>query len=284
MSQFGTGEMSSFTDRREREEHYSRSQRRPGPQGGTFQNVGEWHEPYAGTEAGPNVSETERVVSVAAGAGLAAIGLMRGRLSGLVLSGLGAALVWRGYSGRCQCYAALGINTAREHPAIGVPAQQGVKIEKTLHINRSPEELYQFWRRLENLPRIMSHVERVDTVGSQRSHWVAKGPLGAPVEWDAEIHNERANELIAWRSIPGGTIDTAGSVHFNRAPGGGTEMVVSMKYNPPAGKLGETIAEWLGDGLEQKLDEDLCRFKAAMESGAMHHSAAGQPHSPAGQI
>jgi uncharacterized membrane protein len=283
MSQVGAGQTENYAGQWAIHEHFARSQQQmPGPHMRSFQNAGEWHEPYAGTDAGQNVSDMERIVSVAAGAGLATIGLTRGRLSGLVLSGLGAALVWRGYSGRCQCYAALGINTARENPAVGVPAQHGVKIEKSLHIDRSPEELYQFWRRLENLPRIMSHVDRVDPLDSQRSHWVAKGPLGAPVEWDAEIHNERENELIAWRSIPGGTIDTAGSVHFKRAPNGGTEIVVSMKYNPPAGKLGETIAEWLGDGLEQKLDEDLCRFKSAMESGAMPPSAAGQQHSPVG--
>jgi uncharacterized membrane protein len=283
MSQFGTGHMGSFSDQWQLQEQYQRSQRMPERQSRTFADVGEWHEPNAGA-GGKNVGETERILSVAAGAGLATLGLMRGRMSGLVLSGLGAALVWRGYSGRCQCYAALGLNTARHNDAVGVPAQQGVKIEKSLHIHRSPEELYRFWRRLENLPRIMSHVERVDSTDSQRSHWVAKGPLGTPVEWDAEIINERENELLAWRSIPGGTIDTAGSVHFNRAADGSTEMVVSMKYNPPAGKVGDMIADWMGDGLEQKLDEDLCRFKSAMESGAMHESPVGQQTSPVGQL
>ena len=283
MSQVGTGQTGSFTEPRAKEEHYARSQRMPGPQVRTFENAGEWQEPHTGSKAGQNVGDMERIISVATGAGLATLGLMRGRLSGLVLSGLGAALVWRGYSGRCQCYAALGINTARHNSAVGVPAQQGIKVEKSLYINRSPDELFRFWRQLENLPGIMSHIERVQPLDSQRSHWVAKGPLGAPVEWDAEIINERENELIAWRSIPGGTIDTAGSVHFNRSSDGSTEMTVSMKYNPPAGKIGDKIAEWLGEGLEQKLDEDLCRFKTAMESGGMQPSSTGQQFSSAGQ-
>src|SRR5438552_12278155 len=106
----------------------------------------------------------------------------------------------------------------------------------------------------------MRHLKNVQTLDNQRSHWVAEGALGKDVEWDAEIINERENEMLAWRSLPGGDIDTAGSVHFK--PLGhdrGTQVTISMKYNPPAGRLGEALAELLGDGLEEKLDEDLRR-------------------------
>jgi uncharacterized membrane protein len=218
----------------------------------------------------------ERILSMAAGAGLAGLALARRRWDGLLLGAMGAGLLWRGYTGRCQCYAALGINTADHNPATAVPAQHGVKIEKTIKIHRPPEELYRFWRDLENLPQVMGHLKKVERIDSQRSHWVANGPLGKQVEWDAEIINERADDLIAWRSLPGGDIDTAGSVHFNRTADGGTELTLSMKYNPPAGKIGAQIVDWLGDGLEHKLDEDLKRFKATMESRAMEHSPMGQ--------
>jgi uncharacterized membrane protein len=237
-------------------------------------DVGEGYAPAHGGQ-GQNVGDMERILSMVAGAGVAAVGLARRHWDGLLFGALGAALAWRGYTGRCQCYAALGINTAEHNPATAVPSQQGVKIEKKIRINRSPEELYQFWRDLKNLPHVMAHLKKVEPIDSQRSHWIAKGPFGKEIEWDAEIINERPPELIAWRSLPGGSIDTAGSVHFNGTPAGGTELTLSMKYNPPAGKIGAKLVDWLCDGLEQKLDEDLNRFKTTMESGVVAQAPMG---------
>jgi uncharacterized membrane protein len=222
----------------------------------------------SGSGAAKNVGDLERILSIAAGAGLAGLGLARGRWSGLALGALGAGLVWRGVTGRCQCYAALGINTADGGASRGVPAQQGCKVEKTITVDRPPEELYRFWRRFENLPQVMRHLKNVESIDHERSHWVAEGAMGNDVEWDAEILNERENELIAWQSLPGGDIDTAGSVHFKRVgQNGRTEVTISMKYNPPAGKVGAQIASLIGEGLEEKLDEDLKRFKQVMETG-----------------
>jgi uncharacterized membrane protein len=189
-------------------------------------------------------------------------------LKGLALSAAGAGLLWRGITGRCQCYAALGINTAEHNPATAIPAKQGYKLERTITVNRPASELYRFWRRLENLPHVMRHLKDVESIDSQRSHWKAEGALGKDVEWDAEILNERENEMIAWRSLPGGDVDTAGSIHFRPlSHNGGTEVTLSMKYNPPAGKVGAQLATLFGEGLEKKLDEDLRRFKQVMETG-----------------
>src|SRR5207248_82918 len=148
-----------------------------------------------------------------------------------------------------------------------VPAGSGCKVEKTITINKPASELYGYWRNLENLPRFMRHLESV-TADGNRSHWVAKAPLGTSVSWDAEIITERPNELIGWRSLPGSTVDTAGSVHFGQAPGGrGTEVHVTLKYDPPAGKVGATVANWLGEAPEQEIAEDLSTFKRMMEAG-----------------
>jgi uncharacterized membrane protein len=272
MSQLGTGQMGNASHDRALEADFGQVEQQLSKGQHYLEQTNEGYEP-ADAAQDQNVGDTERILSMAAGAGLAAVGLVRGRWGGLLLSALGAGLAWRGYSGRCQCYAALGINTANHNPATAVPAQHGVKVEKKIIIDRSPDELYRFWRKLENLPQVMSHLKKVESVDSQCSHWVAKGPLGKEIEWHAEIINEREPELIAWRSLPGGHIDTAGSVHFNRAPHGGTELTLSMKYNPPAGKIGAQIAEWLGDGLEQMLDEDLNRFKKTMETGAMDYAS-----------
>jgi uncharacterized membrane protein len=247
--------------------HYSQAAPTHGEECGTSSSEGQ--QPAAGLRCGrQNVGNMERVLSVAAGLGLAASGLKRGRVSGLLMTAMGAGLAWRGLSGRCQCYAALGINTAEHSPHTAVPAGQGFKLERRIVVNRSPEELYEFWRRLENLPQVMRHLKYVEANDDQRSHWKAEGAFGTDVEWDAEIINDRQNELIAWRSLPGGDVETAGSVRFRpRHQGTVTEVTLSMKYNPPAGKIGAQIASLFGEGLEEKLDEDLDRFKEVMETG-----------------
>ncbi|MFL5241788.1 MAG: SRPBCC family protein [Gemmataceae bacterium] len=215
-----------------------------------------------------NVAEAERVACTIGGAALAVYGLSRGSLGGLILAGLGSGLICRGVTGHCAVYESMGISTADHHgPATSVEAGAGVKVEKSFTIQRSPEELYRFWRNLENLPRFMHHLQSVQTHGN-RSHWVAKAPMGATVEWDAEIINERPNELIAWRSLEGSEVDTAGSVHFEPARSGrGTEVKIVLKYDPPAGKAGVAIAKVLGRDAEQEIEEDLRRFKEVVESG-----------------
>ena len=122
---------------------------------------------------------------------------------------------------------------------VSVPYGKGIRIEKSVTINATPEQLYAFWRNFENLPRFMDHLERVEIRDDKRSQWVAKGPAGMKVDWEAEIINEIPNELIAWRSIDNSEVDHAGSVHFEPAPDGrGTTVRVLMRYDPPAGKLG----------------------------------------------
>jgi uncharacterized membrane protein len=226
------------------------------------------NQPYGAASPPQNISEVERWGSLALGAVLVLAGFSRGRGTGLLLGLAGGALVYRGVTGHCHGYDILGINTAEHNLATAVPAQEGVRLEYSIAVNRPPEQLFSFWRDVENLPRVMRHVKRVEAIDRQRSHWVAEGPLGVSVEWDAEVFNERDNELIAWRSLPGGDIETAGSVHFRTlGEGRGTAINVSMKYNPPGGKIGAAVASLLGSGLERQVRDDLQRFKAVLEAG-----------------
>jgi uncharacterized membrane protein len=218
-------------------------------------------------DQGANVEFQERILSSIGGALLAAYGLSSGKKGSLLLAGLGGALLHRGMTGRCYLYNALGINTAKPQAATVIPARHGERVEKSVTIMREPAELYSFWRELENLPRIMTHVKSVEAVDRVRSHWVADGPLGKPVEWDAEIFNDVENELIAWRSVPGSAVDTAGSVRFQPLGGAGTVVTVNLKYDPPAGKVGAWVASLLGRDPERMIEDDLNRFKALMEAG-----------------
>jgi uncharacterized membrane protein len=218
-----------------------------------------------------NVGDIERWTSLIGGGALALLGLSRRSLGGLGLAALGGALAYRGATGHCPMYGALGFSTAeRRGPVTSIPAGHGVRVETSVTINRPREELYQFWRSLDNLPRIMRHLKSVRIVSPTRSHWIAKGPMGTSFEWEAEIHTERPNELISWRSLPDAQVDMAGSVHFLPTPGGlGTELRVLLKYDPPAGKIGAEVAKLLGDGPEEEIAEDLRRFKRALEAGGI---------------
>jgi uncharacterized membrane protein len=225
-----------------------------------------------------NVGEMERWLSLLGGGALALVGLSRGSLGGLGLAAVGAGLAYRGASGHCNVYAALGVSTAEGRGRrTSIPAGHGIKVEESVTILRSPEELYGYWANLENLPRIMNHLVSVRKLDGQRSHWVACGPLGTHLEWDAEILVQRENELISWRSLDGAEVDTAGSVHFTAAPGDrGTLVRVVLKYDPPAGKVGAAIAGLLGQAPGQTIKEDLRRFKQLMETGEIP-TTEGQP-------
>ena len=151
----------------------------------------------------------------------------------------------------------------------------------SITIDRPAEELYKFWHNFENLPRFMNNLESVRVTGDKRSHWVAKGPLGSSVEWDAEIVEDSPNELIAWRSLEGSDVENSGSVRFVPAPGGrGTEVQVEIVYNPPGGMLGAGVAKIFGAAPEQEIKGDLYRFKQVMETGEVVHSDASIHRGP----
>jgi uncharacterized membrane protein len=232
--------------------------------------------------ASVNVGQTERWASAIGGGALALYGITRGSLGGIALALVGAALVQRGFSGHCNLYEAMSFSTAddaslRNSENVSVPAGRGIKMEKSVTINRAPEELYRFWRNFENLPRFMNHLESVRETGAGRSHWTAKAPAGSTVEWDAEIYNEKEGEMIAWRTLEGADVASAGSVHFEPASGGrGTVVRVVLKYDPPGGKLGALVARLFGENPERQITEDLGRFKQLMETGEVA-TTEGQP-------
>ncbi|HET8773741.1 MAG TPA: SRPBCC family protein [Thermoanaerobaculia bacterium] len=214
-----------------------------------------------------NVNDPERWVSVLFGSALAAYGLKMRSLGGLVLGAIGGTLVWRGATGHCFVYDGLGISSVRDGNGsnVSVPYGKGVRVEESVTIDASPEAVYTFWRNFENLPRFMHNLESVTVHDGARSRWVAKGPAGTNVGWEAEIINEIPNELIGWRSIDGSKVDNAGSVHFTRVSDGGTEVKVVLRYDPPAGVLGATISKILGEDPAVNVQEDLGRLKTILE-------------------
>ena len=136
------------------------------------------------------------------------------------------------------------------------------------HFDASPEEVYGFWRNFENLPRFMKHLESVQVISEKRSRWVATAPAGQTVEWEAEMTEDVPNETIAWRSVEGSDVHHEGRVRFLRAPRDlGTEIHVEMRYDPPGGAIGKTIAKLFIEEPSQQVAGDLRRFKQMMEVG-----------------
>jgi uncharacterized membrane protein len=163
----------------------------------------------------------------------------------------------------------------------GRPRKRGIRVRKAITINRSPEEIYRFWRSLENLPQFMDHLESVRELDQRRSYWKVRAPLGTTVEWTAEIAEDRPNELISWRSVEDAQVPNSGKVRFVPAPGGrGTEVHLDISYDPPAGTLGATLAKLLGKEPGQQIEGDLRRLKQVLETGEVMQSDASIHRGP----
>jgi len=160
--------------------------------------------------------------------------------------------------------------TKRENARITQPALKsgkGIKMEETVTIHRPVSEVYAFWRRLENLPQFMRHLQSVTERADGTSHWCMKTSAGKELEWDAQIIEERPDEMISWQSLENADVDNAGSVWFQKGPDDQSTIVrVQMKYSPPGGKIGAVLAKLSGQRAEKELSEDLNRFKELMES------------------
>jgi uncharacterized membrane protein len=228
-----------------------------------------------------NLGLTERWASIFGGLALISYGVKKGSvLGGSALAILGGDLIYSGAMGYSPFCNALGIKSSKNmrDGSATISYQQGIRVDTAVTIQKPREELYSFWRNLENLPSFMRHLHSVTRIDDTRSHWIAQGPGGKMLEWDAETINEEPNERIGWRSLPGSDLDTAGSVHFKAAPGGkGTEVHIELQYVPPAGALGAAYARLLGQDPADQIKDDLRRLKQILETGETA-TVEGQPH------
>ena len=216
-----------------------------------------------------NVGDAERWLSMIGGGALLAHGLRRS-FGSLLLAVGGGMLVYRGVTGHCSIYQSLGFNSASSEG-------EGVVAEAAVTVNKPVAEVYRFYRNLENHPRFVTHLQSVQSLDNKRSHWVAKTPLQKSVEWDAEITEERENDVLSWRSLPGADVNNAGTVRFRELPGGrGTEVHVSLEYHPPGGVVGATLGRLFNTITTQRLRDDLRHFKQLLETGE-RLTSNGQP-------
>ena len=220
-------------------------------------------------ESSSQLSDAERWGSLITGGAMVLMGLRQRSLRGALLALAGGGLAYHGASAQ---------KSVKDTVTEAAGLDKSVRVEKTVTIsNKSPEELYQYWRNLENLPTFMKHLKSITVIDSTRSHWIADAPMNQSVEWDAEIIKDEANKLIAWASVEGADVENSGFVRFQPGPPGrGTEVKVVMEYTPPGGALGATAAKLFGKEGEQQIGDELRRFKMLMEAGEIA-TTEGQP-------
>ena len=187
-----------------------------------------------------NVGELERYLSIGGGLGLVMAGISRRGPLGVAMATVGALLIGRGVSGHCLFYEAMHLGSARSQRG-GVPDQIGTKVEHTVLIHRSPEELYRYFREFHPLAELIEGVDEIRMLSPDRAHWSAHldGRHGRRLEWETVIINDHPNELIAWESVPGSVVQTAGTVRLTpAADASGTELKICMQTHIPENFFG----------------------------------------------
>jgi uncharacterized membrane protein len=218
-----------------------------------------------------NWSPAARFFSGLVGGTMAAYGLSRRGLTGAVAGTLGAGMFLRAAT-NIEAKKLVGLSGSR----------RGIDVNKIININAPVEEVWSFWSNYENFPLWMHNIKEVRRHDNGLSHWVVAGPAGITVEWDAAETRRVENQVIAWKSVPGSTVASAGMVRFQRNEDGTTRVDVHLSYNPPAGAVGHAVAALFGADPKTEIDEDLSRMKTLIETGHVPHDAAkhvasGQP-------
>ncbi len=220
-----------------------------------------------------SLGDAEKWLALGAGTLLLVVGASRRSALGACIAISSAPLLYRGVTGRWPD--ALHGRERLEHTKAALGGARGVHVRESCRLEVPVADAYGYWRRLENLPRFMKHLNQVTETPDGTSHWVAAGPGGLAVEWDAEVINEVENKVLAWRSLPGSDVVTAGSVTFRETRAGrGTQVSVHLQYAPPAGKAGTLVASLFGREPSQTIREDLRRFKRLLEAGERPQAAA----------
>ena len=189
----------------------------------------------------------------------------------------------RGAAGAVAALAVVDLLAALRHTRGG--GAEPMQLTAATTVNKSPQEVYDFWRGLERLPQFMHHLESVEWLDERTTRWRAAAPVGQ-VGWDAELTEDVRGERIAWRSLPGTSVPNSGSVDLSPAPGArGTEVRVHLSYSVPGGRAGRAVARLLGEEPHQQVEDDLRRFKQVIETGQVVRSdGSPEGHSASRQL
>lgn len=213
-----------------------------------------------------NLMQVDRWGYVAAGMALLAWALRRRGVLGGGAGGVAAWLMYQAYTGNNPMFEPLDIRVNRRPSE--ADAKETIVIDDALTIGKPREEVYRFWRDLENLPRFAPWIRQVQVLDERRSHWEVEGPHGGSVQWESEITHDMPNEEIAWRTTANRSITNFGSVSFRDAPAGrGTIVRVHLEYVSPAGSFGAAVARLIGRAPQSMVEQSLRSLKQLLEVG-----------------
>ena len=133
-------------------------------------------------------------------------------------------------------------------------------VTESIIVNAPISTVYNQWTQFEEFPRFMEGVESVTQTDDTHLHWVAEIG-GKRHEWDAEITEQRPDEVIAWRALDGHF--NSGRVLFEKIDETTTKVTVEMEHET------EGMVEALGSALgadSRQVQADLERFKEFIET------------------
>jgi uncharacterized membrane protein len=210
-----------------------------------------------------NMGDTERMLSALAGSLLIYATAKKHTVNTLLLMG-GGYLLYRAISGHCALYDAM---SGRRSGARGGE----LKVRTHVVVNRPRAEVYAFWRRLENWPLFMRHLEHIDELDERTSAWRLKVPE-RDIRWEARIVKDEKDTELSWNSVEGAVIRNTGKINFSDTPGKGTRVDVMIVYGIPAGPIGERMAELLTPAFRQRVEEDIHRYREYLETEVNLHA------------
>lgn len=216
-----------------------------------------------------NVSDAERLLSMAAGAFLIGLGALRRDRAGVVVAAAGTGLAWRGATGRCPLYRSMNLSTA--------DAAEGVVLRAEATISAPREVVYRCWTEFTRHPRFSSRVEQAESTGVGQVRWTFRIPLGHDLHWVTEVVQESPGERLVWRTVEESDIDHRGVAEFYDAPGGrGTELHLTVLVAPPMGPLGRVVGRLIRRLPKEWLETELLQFKQWVETHELA-TVEGQP-------
>lgn len=223
-----------------------------------------------------NINDWERVASLAAGVVALGMALRPGSRHRSIATAGSLALLARGATGFCPVSAATGRRRGVAEPGRTLAGERTVEVEESISIEAEPHVLFAFWRDPQNLRTISPQLSHVEVLDAFRARWSARAAAGVSFSWETELTREISDELIEWRALPWSDIACEGTVGFCAIARGGTEVHVSLRYVPPAGRVGAAAAWLAGRSPASHLREALRRLKSLVETGEVP-SVDGQP-------
>ena len=228
---------------------------------------------------GVNVHHNERLLSALAGGLALAWGLSQRSTIAKAAALIGSGLVYRGVSGHCHMYQAIGVSTADDGPERtllpSMHAQRAAhprhfEVIRDVTIQKSPAEIYQAWKQPETLAQIMGHFAEISPVSEGIMRWTIEDPLGRSHSWDVELVEDVPGERLRWQSREGSQIIKRGTLDLRSAPGNrGTEARLHLHFERPEGLLGDVLTKVLGPVPGAAAQRALRNLRCLLEAGEL---------------